>query len=311
MEEPTSAKTAARDDAESAGQEEAWRAAQAQWLVEIQRPPRDRGEFQIREVAQALAQKAGRLEEDLGERQRIVLDIFEWAKRGEFDEPDVLMLSGQPELFEPFLPAYRAEVEAIEAAKGQVKLWYEIRPCGAHRPAIALPGEGAAAASLERALASVMYRGFVDINVEAIVLRRPAVQRYLESSGLEGAPRVFREWFAAAEDAIPELAQSKEPTAPPATSSVETAVDETARPRSSTRGRKPGSGSIDDRQKMNDMLHFLATSAALSVWSAAGQYSENNESTQRRLHRKFKGWQGLSPAPGKTWKDVVDKLKAN
>jgi hypothetical protein len=44
-------------------------------------------------------------------------------------------------------------------------------------------------------LAPAMYRGFVDINVEAIVLRRPSVRRYFESCGLEGAPRVLCEWF--------------------------------------------------------------------------------------------------------------------
>jgi hypothetical protein len=187
MEEPTSAEMAAR--------QAAWRAANAKWLIETQKPLRDREQFQVGEIAQALARQHGRLEVDDLERRRIVFELFGWITRGEFNETDVLMLSGQPELFRPFLPAYRAEVEAAETAKGQVKLWHETRPCGADRPVIALPGEGAAATSLERALAPVMYRGFVDINVEAIVLRRPAVRRYLEGCALGGAQRVFREWF--------------------------------------------------------------------------------------------------------------------
>jgi hypothetical protein len=187
MEESTSADMASR--------EAAWRAANTKWLIETQKPLRDREQFQVGEIAQALARQHGRLEVDDLERQRIVIDLFEWITRGEFNETDVLMLSGQPELFAPFLPAYQAQVEAAETTKGQEKLWHEFRPCGADRPAIALPGEGAAPTSLERALAPVMYRLFVDINVEAIVLRRHAARRYLEGCALGGAQRVLRDWF--------------------------------------------------------------------------------------------------------------------
>ena len=49
----------------------------------------------------------------------------------------------------------------------------------------------------------------VHINAAAIFLPRSAVRRYLESCGLEGAPRVVREWFGATEATISETAQLK------------------------------------------------------------------------------------------------------
>jgi hypothetical protein len=75
------------------------------------------------------------------------------------------------------------------------------------------------------------------------------------------------------------------------------------------RGRRQGSGSINDTQRITDMLQLLADGEATSVWAAAGQYSGGCESTQRRLHRKFKERWGLEPPQGETWNDIVDKLK--
>jgi len=45
-----------------AEREVAWRAADAKWQSESQRPPREREEFQVGEIADALARRPGRLE---------------------------------------------------------------------------------------------------------------------------------------------------------------------------------------------------------------------------------------------------------
>lgn len=183
MEAPTLAEMAAQEAAEIAAREEAWRAAQAQWQVEIQKPPRHREYFQVEEIAKALARQRGRLAVDDLECQRIVLDLFEWVTRGECDETDVLMLVGQPQLFKLFLPGFRAARE--DAERKERKIWRETRSFGANRLAIELP----------HGLAGVLYDGWLDINMGAVVLRRAAVRLYLESCGLDGASRVLGEWF--------------------------------------------------------------------------------------------------------------------
>jgi hypothetical protein len=76
------------------------------------------------------------------------------------------------------------------------------------------------------------------------------------------------------------------------------------------RGRKPGSGRINDDQLLVEMLHLLVTGVP-SVWAATEQFADGNDSTRRRLLRKFIDKWGTEPLPGKTWKDVEDELKAN
>src|ERR1700732_3757424 len=102
--------------------------------------------------------------------------------RGECHETDVMMLVGRPQLFEPFLPALRAEREAAEQERRE--LWGN-PDFGANRPALE------------------QRHGGVRINMEALVLRRTAVRRYLETCALGGAPRVLREWFGVGAVAIP------------------------------------------------------------------------------------------------------------
>jgi hypothetical protein len=81
--------------------------------------------------------------------------------------------------------------------------------------------------------------------------------------------------------------------------------------RTGRRGRKPGSGLINDDQPLMEMLHLLATGEAPSVWAAAGRFAGGNESTQRRLSTKFGDKWGKDHPPGKTWKDVEGELKTN
>jgi hypothetical protein len=168
VEEPTSAEMAAL--------EKAWRAAQAQWLIEKRQPLLSRQHFQVGEIAQALARKSGRREIDERERRRIVVDLLEWIEREEFEESDVLMLAGQPQLFAPFLPEFRTLRE--EAEREGRNLWADA-DYGADCPVLELTRSGV-----------------VHVNIEAIVLRKPGVRRYLETCELGGARRVAsRSWW--------------------------------------------------------------------------------------------------------------------
>jgi hypothetical protein len=75
------------------------------------------------------------------------------------------------------------------------------------------------------------------------------------------------------------------------------------------RGRRPGSGEIDDSQSVREMLHLLARAEVASRWAAAGEVSRlspgyDQRATQRRLYKKFRTQYGADPPDGKTWKDV-------
>ncbi len=158
---------------EMAEREAAWRAADAKWLTESQRPQRERGEFQVGEIADALAQRPGRFEVDYKERARIAYDLFKRILRGEFPDSDVLKLVGQSELFEP--ASFRG---LQEDAKREGITITAMPDYGPRRPAYELLGNGD-----------------VLVNIDALILRRAAVRCYLEGSGLEGARRVLLEWF--------------------------------------------------------------------------------------------------------------------
>jgi hypothetical protein len=83
------------------------------------------------------------------------------------------------------------------------------------------------------------------------------------------------------------------------------------------RGRRPGSGAIDDDTRLREMLHLLAEDASPSVYGAAGKMVEDNcigassESAQRRLARKFGKRFGKKPPAGQTWKDIEHEHKLN
>jgi hypothetical protein len=82
-----------------------------------------------------------------------------------------------------------------------------------------------------------------------------------------------------------------------------------AAPEKGHRGRKSGSGLIDDEQSLNEMLRLLVEGAP-SVWAAAKPPAVGNDSTRRRLARKFGARWGCSPGSGKTWRDLYeDELK--
>jgi hypothetical protein len=79
------------------------------------------------------------------------------------------------------------------------------------------------------------------------------------------------------------------------------------------RGRKPGSGSIDDTQLLHRMLRLLAKEDARSVYAAAKAVAptiagQSRDAIVYRLRKKFKAIFGTSPPAGKTWFDVEREL---
>jgi hypothetical protein len=98
-----------------------------------------------------------------------------------------------------------------------------------------------------------------------------------------------------------------------------------AKPTSGTSGRKPGkrgrktgSGSIDDSGRLRAMLRFLAAGVAPSVLDAARRVAESimessqsREADTARLRGKFAKYHGTEPPTGKTWADVEAELKDN
>lgn len=115
------------------------------------------GPFYIFEIAQKLARQPGRLEFDRDEAHRIADDIYDWYRRGEFGEQEIVAQYGDPPCFGPLA---RAEDEAKQ--RGQewedisFGLWYA-----------------------------------------AIALTWAAAKRYIAGCGLAGAARLLSEWFGA------------------------------------------------------------------------------------------------------------------
>ena len=119
--------------------------------------------------------------------------------------------------------------------------------------------------------------------------------------------------FRPAPTAAPETAKSRADSGKAAagTPAAEHKLMGASRDRTRTRkgGRKPGSGLIDDEQSLYEMLPLLAEGAP-SVWAAAKSLAGGNDSTRRRLARKFAAKWGCNLEPGKTWRDEYeDELK--
>jgi hypothetical protein len=83
------------------------------------------------------------------------------------------------------------------------------------------------------------------------------------------------------------------------------------------RGRKAGSGGIDDESKLREMLGFLAAKKATSVYNAARKVAaqhfaeQNRPAAIARLRRKYSALWGTVPPEGKTWADVAHELHIN
>jgi hypothetical protein len=83
------------------------------------------------------------------------------------------------------------------------------------------------------------------------------------------------------------------------------------------RGRRKGSGEIDDTAALTEMLQLLATGDANSVWDAAGKVAGSTdghafEAIRRRFSSKFRRQHGSTDPPqGKSWSDIERELKSN
>jgi len=92
----------------------------------------------------------------------------------------------------------------------------------------------------------------------------------------------------------------------------------TVAPPKGRRGRKPGSGSFDDDQALQEMLQLLGDNRAAFVNAvaqavvAAGKATKTgtDSSVAGRLRRKFASGIGTKPPEGKTWTDVALKLQS-
>lgn len=89
-----------------------------------------------------------------------------------------------------------------------------------------------------------------------------------------------------------------------------------ATPAAGRRGRKQGSGVLDDDVALQKMLSYLAVNEAPSRFAAAAKAvplaakGASSEATQRRLASKFRDRFGAEPPPEKTWADVEDELNS-
>ena len=81
------------------------------------------------------------------------------------------------------------------------------------------------------------------------------------------------------------------------------------------RGRRKGSGEIDDNAPIAEMLRLLASGEAKTVWDAAGKVpgsapGQSLDATRRRIYRKFRDLYGTDSPQGKTWSDIECELNA-
>jgi hypothetical protein len=153
------------------------------------------------------------------------------------------------------------------------------------------------------------------VGVESWLLRRDACRRFLERSLLARAPILLREWFPEAAEVAARGAPSKD-TETVAGSKLIPEVN----PIRGKRGRKRGSGEIDDRKPLEDMLRLFAAGRTNAMRDAARQVADGAtgnslDSKLARLAGKFSKRFGAEPPDGKTWANVLEtyeiELKAN
>jgi hypothetical protein len=106
----------------------------------------------------------------------------------------------------------------------------------------------------------------------------------------------------------PNTRREEEPAEPVESKPVETAPGR--------RGRRKGSGKIDDGPALREMLKHLAAGAP-SIFNAADKAAPPHpgnalrDSIRRRLARKFRSAFGKEPPAGRTWKDFEQELNSN
>ncbi len=179
----------------------------------------------------------------------------------------------------------------------------------------------------------------VDRNLKTIGIRNFAGVRYFDEDPMIRL-RAFAVWAVSIGWSLPselvelgngasgapssaEAAETEEKSSEPAGAKPEPPlrISETSRPGAKgigRSGRKKGSGSIDDTEALQLMLHLLASGQANSVHDAARKVpdsimgsSQSQAADISRLRRKFANDHGTEPPTGKTWADVAGELNAN
>jgi hypothetical protein len=133
----------------------------------------------------------------------------------------------------------------------------------------------------------------------------PATWQAALESGELNAPKLA---IASATSASSPTPVATANTAPPPASNATNSSTPAPRP-PPIRGRRRGSGAIDDSGLLDRMLGLLVAGSAVSVNDAASKVAAGAKGTSEtairgRLWRKFKAVLGLQPPPGKTWCDV-------
>jgi hypothetical protein len=129
------------------------------------------GPFYVHEIAYALARRPGRIECDYDEARCIGADMFDWYGRGKFGEQEVVAQYGDPLRWGPI-------TQRQEEARQRGEAWEDLH---------------------------------LGLWYAVIALTYPAARRYVEGCGLEGAQRVFEEWFTPTNASIPAAAPSETP----------------------------------------------------------------------------------------------------
>jgi hypothetical protein len=146
-------------------------ATAAGWAAELEKPFRLRSLFSCFEIAEHLTRKSV-AEPDFGKRDRVLLDLDNWIKRGEFDlscDSDVVLRIGERPYFRPFRAADIATT----------------------------PGEMA---------------GLAAHNLRCVYLRKSACRRYIEANlELENARRILVLWFPETVPSAPRPAAAEKP----------------------------------------------------------------------------------------------------
>jgi hypothetical protein len=111
------------------------------------------------------------------------------------------------------------------------------------------------------------------------------------------------------------LAKPRQPNAPVEPAHQATAEGKLVKKPRGRRGRRKGSGEIDDTAPIGEMLRLLASGEAKTVWEAAGKVAgsapgQSLDATRRRIYRKFCDLYGTDPPQGKTWSDIECELNA-
>jgi hypothetical protein len=115
-------------------------------------------------------------------------------------------------------------------------------------------------------------------------------------------------------------ASNRPGSAPPITDKLLTPASDASKRRAAKgrRGRKKGSGSIDDTEKLRAMLHLLASREAASVYDAARKVAQASVGPRQsqtadvsRLRGKFAEAYGTTPPCGKSWADYAAELNPN